>query len=124
MKRFTITAGTGFDSRGDAIALDVLAAKLAVIRSHLAGKFGGFTETETVGGWLNGVGELVLEHGRRWIVLADDSIDYSGQDAARYVGRMLDQSAVMLETESVPAEFVAAEVAGEVARVTADSFLS
>lgn len=98
MNRITITAGTGEDRHGRAIPADVLPAKLERIRAYLAQEYGGFTELETIGGWADDTGRLVMETGRRWVIATADPFT-TGRAAADYVRRALNQASVMLERD-------------------------
>ena len=113
MERITITAGTAEDRTGAAIAPETLAQALATIRGTLARMFGGYTEADTYGGWIADDGRLVTEPGKRWTILAGpaaDAAESNANAAAEVVRVALNQSAVVLEVETVRAEFVTAEV--------------
>lgn len=106
MFKMTITAGTEFDRNGRRIA--DTDRKLRAIRQHIAARFGGFTEAQTFGGWINGAGELVMESGRQWTILTDDQ--HATRIAARQLGELvaqvLNQEAVVAEVTNTVAEFV------------------
>lgn len=111
MQRITITAGTGQDRNGRDIDPQELQTALAGIRATLAGAFGGYTERETYGGWINDAGELVTEPGRQWVALTDKparEADPAAEAVAEYVRAMLKQEAVVLETETVHGRFIVA----------------
>jgi hypothetical protein len=111
-RRITITAGIGEDRHGDAIGEPALSLALSTIRGKLAATFGGFTETEATGGWIDGNGRMVMEDSRRWIVLTESSETTSDEEAiaaARMVQLALNQQAVMVEVETVAATFVQAK---------------
>lgn len=99
MNRITITAGTGEDRHGRAIPAAELAAKLERIRAYLAQEYGGFTELETIGGWADDTGRLVMEPGRRFVIASADPF-WDGREAADYVRRALNQASVMLERDA------------------------
>lgn len=109
MNRLTITAGTGEDRHGSTIAPHALARALATIRGELATLFGGFTETQAIGGWVNPEGRMVMEPSARWIALADTITEETARRVALEVGRVLNQAAVVWELETIAAGF--AEVA-------------
>ena len=113
MQRITITAGIGYDRNGAALHAQDVQQALAGIRATLARAFGGYTEAETVGGWINGAGELVTEPGRRWVALADLRRDEARQAAravADYVRDALQQESVLIELDTSTAEFRTAPV--------------
>jgi hypothetical protein len=109
MQRITITTGAGFDASGEPIDAGTLATVLAAVRGDLAATFGGYTETDTYGGWVNGKGELVTEAGKRFVILADD---VSGRrdpvETAERVREAFGQESVVLEVEAVAGYFVTA----------------
>lgn len=105
--RITITAGTGFDRDGRALSAQRVAQALATIRATLAQTFGGYTETDTLGGWVDGSGELVTEPGKRWTVVEVeemaglDSTRAAGWYVAGRIAAELGQASVLLEVEPV-----------------------
>jgi hypothetical protein len=104
MQRITITAGTGEDRHGNALPAQTLQQALASIRAKLAHTFGGYTERESLGGWINSAGILITEPGRQWIALTDKSArdaDPLADDVAAYVRDALLQQSVMVESETV-----------------------
>lgn len=110
MARVTITAGTGEDRHGVPLSSSSVALALATIRGHLAATFGGFTETDTLGGWVDDGGRLVMEQGKRWTILADVPREEAAAQA-EVVRRALNQAAVVLEFEpDVSGQFIAAPV--------------
>lgn len=122
MQRITITAGTGFDRHGNPLDAQDVQTALAGIRATLARAFGGYTETESLGGWINGAGDLVTEPGRRWIALASITAG-EAMDAARavaeYARDALRQESVLIERDTIEAEFSAAPVTATAAESTA-----
>lgn len=106
MYRYTFNAGIGFTADNKPISSDELAMPLATIRAELARVFGGFTETDTVGGWSGENGNIVMEPGKQWICVTDSVQD--GNTVARRIAQLLNQSAVMLTSESVETDFVSA----------------
>lgn len=117
MYRYTFTAGTDFDTRGQAIADDVREVALVAIRAQLAQSFAGYTETDTRGGWMNPkTRELVTEAGKRWVVVSGDGAAHPGdgldigERMAGYIAAVLNQSTVLLEREEIAAQFVAQPV--------------
>ena len=111
MQRITITAGIGEDRNGSPLDGQEVTQALANIRATVARIFGGYTERETLGGWINSAGELVTEPGRQWIALTAkpareaDELAYALAD---HVRDMLRQQSVMLESETVFGRFVEA----------------
>jgi len=119
MQRITITAGIGEDRHGHAIDPQALQTALAGIRATLAGAFGGYTERETYGGWINDTGELVTEPGRQWVALTDMAAreaDPAAEAVAEYVRDVLKQASVVLETETVHGRFISAPVVAPVSQ--------
>jgi hypothetical protein len=113
MQRITITAGTGYDRHGEPLQAQDVQTALAGIRATLAGAFGGYTEAETVGGWINGAGELVTEPGRRWVALANITAGDAMKAAravAEYARDTLRQESVLIERDTIEAEFSAVPV--------------
>ena len=109
MQRITITAGTGEDASGQPLDAGEVAQAVAGIRGTLARMFGGYTERETVGGWINSAGELVTEPGRQWIALTNKparEADPLAYEVADYARDALRQASVMLETETVYGRFI------------------
>lgn len=122
MQRITITAGVGEDRNGRPLDAQHLAQAYAGIRAKLAHAFGGYTERETYGGWINDAGELVTEPGRQWIALTDmpaRDADPAADAVAEYVRGQLNQASVMLETETVYGRFVSAPVTATAAESSA-----
>ena len=64
------------------------------IRRYLAMLAGGYTETNTNGGWINDKGELVEEHGKQWTLAGISG--HNAECAAQYIGATLDQDTVMV----------------------------
>lgn len=106
MYRLTFTAGIGEDHAGEPLAVPEVNRALAHIRSHLANVFGGYTETQATGGWINPNGRLVVEPSIRWIVLTDaDHAPDAVEDIARVIGHELRQASVVWEREAIAAGF-------------------
>lgn len=97
MNRLTITTGIGEDRNGQAIRSSVYVRALARIREWLAREHGGFTEVDTNGGWINPSGALVMEGGKRFIVLTAEP--FAGHRTADFIRRALNQESVVLEVE-------------------------
>ena len=104
MYRYTFNAGTGFDSKGNAIAPEDLAEPLAIIRNTLVDTFGGFTETDTIGGWKDDSGNIVMESGKQWTCASDTPTD--ARVIAGRIAFLLQQTAVMLTAEETQTQFV------------------
>lgn len=64
--RITITAGIEESAEGAALDRFTSATAIAHVRRLLAAECGGYTETDTNGGWVNDEGRLVEERGKRW----------------------------------------------------------
>lgn len=119
MQRITITTGTGQDQAGQPIDAGTLAQALATVRADLAATFGGYTEAETFGGWVDDRGQLVTEPGRRFVVLSRFENPSAGAyvhpvETAERVRRAFNQQAVVLEVDEPRTVFVTAD-AGNVA---------
>lgn len=101
--RITITAGTGYTATGRELSEFERHAATRKARAYLADAFGGYTETITTGGWLNG-SELVEEPGRRWTVLTEGSaekVEGLARLAAETIAAAFRQECVVLEVERV-----------------------
>lgn len=113
MQRITITAGIGYDRAGAPLNPQDVQTALAGIRATMARAFGGYTESETLGGWINGAGELVTEPGRRWTVLATITASEAmtaARAVADYARDVLRQESVLIERDTIEGEFAAAPV--------------
>jgi hypothetical protein len=106
MNRITIIAGITQDRDGNPI-FDTL-TKLQRIRLKMAREFGGYTETNTYGGWINGEGHLVEEIGRQWVILADSALGIYGKahKMAEFISFELNQDSVILEVIESSASFI------------------
>jgi len=116
MNRITITAGIGEDANGAPIAGARLAEVLATIRASFAAGFGGYTETDAMGGWINDAGRLVVEPAKRWVILTTAGAADAkamADAAARMVGRGLNQAVVVREVEPVDGAFLDVRAADE-----------
>lgn len=98
MYRITITAGTMYDAEGAPLDPYKREVALDAIRKTMAEVAGGYTESDTYGGWLKD-GRLVQEPGKRWAILTGD--DKLGQWFAETVRTKLHQRAVALEVEAL-----------------------
>lgn len=103
MFRATIIAGITQDRDGNAIK-DTL-HKLQNIRAKLARDFGGYTEVQSFGGWINPEGELVEELGRTWTIYTDKGYGVA-HNAAEFVSFELNQDSVVLEVIETGANFI------------------
>jgi hypothetical protein len=122
MQRIAITAGIGYDRHGNALDAQHVQTALAGIRATLARAFGGYTETESLGGWINGAGELVTEPGRRWVALASITAGEAMEAAhavASYARDALRQESVLIERDTIEAEFNAEPTTATVAESAA-----
>lgn len=102
MNRVTITLGTGEDRDGAPLDPALVESALAAIRVRFAA-LGGFTETETLGGWLHD-GQLATEPGRRFVLITEAD----GAQLAREAARALHQHSALLEVEPVNAQLIEA----------------
>lgn len=109
MKRYTITAGTGFDKDGRAISARVVLLALVSIRALLASLFGGYSESNGTGGWINGHGDLVTEENVTFTIVTDAAVNDAMQ-AAESVARLLNQESVLFTEEDVNSAFIAQKV--------------
>ncbi len=106
--KVTFNAGIGYTKSGHLVP--ELPVSVMTVRAVMAQAFGGYTETPTLGGWINGKGELVQEQGLQWEALTiADSLDALQEKAERIAGLIavaLDQEAVIYQLESARFEFV------------------
>lgn len=105
----TLTAGTEQDRNGRTLPTSVKDPAFQSIRKHLAATFGGFTETNGFGGWLDDHGNQVLEECKVWTIVTDlsaESARVSGRVLASGIAAMLNQSAVLCTVQEVNAGFV------------------
>lgn len=94
MTTVIINAGIGKSRHNSELDTTMVMYAVDKIRHYLALTAGGFTETETMGGWIDGEGRLVQERGKQWTVAGYDM--ERGKDAARYIGKALNQDTVMV----------------------------
>jgi len=95
---FQIGVGVQFDRFNQPIdAEDLHDNLLPSIRRMLASEFGGYTEKQTSGGWINPDGHLVEEEGRTFSVLYDPTKVSRNLLAFRAdcVGQILNQHSVV-----------------------------
>lgn len=105
MHKITIIAGVTQDRDGNSIH-DSL-TKLKRIRLRMAKDFGGYTEAQTYGGWINPEGDLVEEIGRAWTIYADGEFIYNkAHKLAEFVSFELNQDSVVLEMVETGANFL------------------
>lgn len=107
----TITAGIGYAANGEALKPEAQAIALATIRATLATMYGGYTETDSTGGWVDPSGRLITEPGKVWTVATWDRGDEmicKAKRAAESVRHLLDQTAVVLSIAESSAAFIEA----------------
>ena len=104
MKLLTFIVGTGENRHGDLISEKDKRIALDKIRAMLASEFGGYTESATLGGWMNPQGKLVTEQGRKFEVYTYKT--ENALDCANTMARLLNQHSVVLSKSDVISEFV------------------
>lgn len=104
----TIYMGIEFTQAGEKLSAHQVEGALRVIEHAAAELTGGFTLSETTGGWLN-EGRIVRERGWRLDVVVDD-VRVEPLEVARTLGKVcsgeLDQACVLVETFAVDSYFV------------------
>lgn len=101
--KIEIVFGIEKDSKGASLDPLMVMAALRAIRHDAAKTFGGYTETSTVGGWIDSQETLVEEAGRKLEIYADTA-SYEMEVKARkaalelagYIREKLLQQAVVL----------------------------
>ena len=94
-REYRIVVGIGRDEDGEVIRDNDAFDALRNIRRIAATMFGGFTITQSLGGWLADDGELVTEVGRV-ITIATHHPASVVQEFARYACQELNQACVLL----------------------------
>lgn len=115
--RLNFYIGTGEDRDGVTIPEETKLQAMVNIRAIVASEFGGYTETQATGGWLNEAGRLIVEPAVMLSAviaseepIRSDKLEIRAQSIARYMARMLNQSAVMYTMEPLQAvSFVSQE---------------
>jgi hypothetical protein len=99
MQLIQFTAGIGENKEGKVLSPDFVSKALDDIRYTLSSEFGGFTELDSVGGWLH-EGRVIQEKGKTWQVATDkqELIEY----CAKLIAKHLDQYSVFVVANGVP----------------------
>lgn len=95
MHKLTIIVGVQENAQGDIISDKDRALGLRNTRALLASEYGGYTETTTMGGWLNPEERLVTELGRKFEVYAEETDN--AKEVARLIARYMQQHSVVLD---------------------------
>lgn len=108
---YRITFTAGLEKGADGFYLDegMVADAVSTVRRQLAARFGGYTETDSVGGWIDDDGYLVEERGKRWVCLASmdrKEAEKAGRELAGMIAAELRQACVVMEIERVSSAFV------------------
>ena len=117
MKRLSITVGLGFDTNGQLITPQSRMLALTNVRVYMARMFGGYTETQGYGGWINDAGELIEEESVTFTsVITDETTNENGVAkragmAAEYVRNAFNQTSVLLVKDEVGAFFIEKAIA-------------
>lgn len=101
--KFTFTAGTGVTHDGSTITSGELLEASVRIRTELANRFGGYTETSGMGGWVDDNGHLVEESSRTWECITPvkggpttaKRAEVTAQHVASFIAGALLQASVM-----------------------------
>lgn len=113
MLRLTFTTGTGNNAQGKVMQATTARIGVENVRKALMDYYGGFTESDTVGGWKDEKGSAVIEAGKQWVVLVAQEIghynDGHASAMARRIAGILNQESVLLQVEKVTATFVQAQ---------------
>ena len=107
--RITFTAGLEKDAKGFYLGEEDVRKAVGAIRRQLVARFGGYTEADTTGGWVDDDGYLVEERGKRWTCLASmtrKEAEKAGRELAGLIAAELRQACVVMEVERVSAAFV------------------
>lgn len=110
MYRMTITAGTSYTRNN--LPLFQRAERIDMINRYLAKAYGGYTMTDSTGGWVDADGNLITEAGQVWVVMMPTNDAYPAgtqevvaleraKSAAQFIGHTLDQTAVVWSVERV-----------------------
>lgn len=106
--------GTGFNKDGEHIDPSHVIMAQAAFRGLLSREFGGFTETATMGGWVDGSGELVVEPGLQFVSMVEsatiDTAKRKAEEVAAYMAGYLGQESVMLSITPAVVSFVEGNV--------------
>lgn len=95
MHTLQITAGVG--ERADGSAIPNLGARLHRCRAILAGAFGGYTELNSQGGWVNPEGRLVEEPGKTWqTAIATDAELHRVDEVGAQIKDLLQQHSLFM----------------------------
>lgn len=103
--RVVFTVGTGTDKLGLEISEQSKFAYLIYSREWLAKTFGGYTETEHSGGWIDPRGKLIQESSVSFTVIVDGDLTKVDLAAQRLLW-MFQQEQVLVTKEPIEYEFV------------------
>jgi len=100
---FKIGIGIGEDRKGDAIEACEQRELLRAADRYLAGRFGGFSRTDTVGGWVNpDNARTVYERGVTYTLLIPsdyaENLDGVVEQVAVDLGRLFYQHSVVIHS--------------------------
>lgn len=85
----TITAGIEFDADNNPLSEERQGMALAIARATLAKEYGGYTETRSMGGWINDEGILITEAGRQWTISGESATLETAQQKANKVAETI-----------------------------------
>ena len=92
-REYRIGLGIGEDRHGNPLGRDVVNGKVAYIEHEAARLFGGYSITESRGGWINDDGRLVREPGLTISIVAGPEYEHSVRAFAAASARSLGQAA-------------------------------
>lgn len=102
MHLLQLTAGCGENKNGQAIDETTIINALTQIRELLSVTFGGYTELDSIGGWMH-EGRLVQEKGKTWQVAITDKLRLTyAEHIAKVAAKILDQHSVFMVLDGVP----------------------
>lgn len=96
MKQYVIGMGIEFDRDNNRLSVDDRESALKRIRHNAMIQFGGFTEIDVVGGWINPDGKAVREQGKQISLIVSDDKVKDVPSFAQYVAATLRQHSVVL----------------------------
>lgn len=107
----TLTMGIEFDRNNEVMWKITVWEGLDMLRDKLCDTLGGYTETETKGGWKREDGDVIEERGRQFQALTGEidslmEVDKLARSLASYAASALHQASVMYTFTPVTAGFV------------------